>query len=49
MNEDEINNTDLYTIYKLIDVHAKFNNHRSVTKNKNIQEERDSYIDNISF
>lgn len=50
MSEQEIFSTDLYTIYKLIDVHAKFNDPKAEkrsTKNKN--EESEVYIDSIIF
>lgn len=50
MSEEEIFETDLYTVYKLIDVHAKFNNpKKSNKKQKEETEERDIYIDSLVF
>lgn len=44
--------TDLYTIYKLVDIHADFNNPKNVNKGKNNKKEKDDrevYIDSIIF
>lgn len=53
MSEEEMYLTDLYTIYKLIDVHAEYagvkprNGKRK--ENKKSEEESVSYIDNVVF
>ena len=49
MNEQEIKSLDLYTIYKLIDVHAEIKSPKTNRKSKSHDEEKGAYIDNLLF
>ena len=50
MSEDEIMSTDLYTIYELIEVHAKINGVKKSSKgSKKERDDREVYIDTLIF
>lgn len=52
MSEEEMYESDLHTIYRLIDIHASFNNPKTSKndkKEKQKEDDGDVYIDNIVF
>lgn len=48
MSEDEMYNSDLHTIYRLIDIHYDTNVPKD-SKGKKVKENNETFIDNIVF